>query len=164
MRLKEQLDNSPSELPALVAHVAGRCLGDKAEREFVDGLTQSTLSWIERSPEMGPGSDWPGNFRELEQCVRSVMARGEYHPPARRRAPSPQNGTEQAAGSTSELDRFAADVRAGNLSFDDLLTKYCSLVFSRTSNIAETARRLKKHRLTVQGRIDSTWVQRFRGG
>jgi DNA-binding NtrC family response regulator len=159
--LREQLDDSPEELPALVSLVAGRCLGEKAAGEFVERLARSTLDWIERSPAMGLAYEWPGNFRELEQCVRSVMVRGEYHPPARSSVSSPASPSSTA--SSTALDRFASEVRAGALTFDELLERYCSLLFARTGNMAETARKLQRHRATVQSRIKPEWVEKFRG-
>ncbi|NQV22976.1 MAG: sigma-54-dependent Fis family transcriptional regulator [Rhodopirellula sp.] len=159
--LREQLDASPDELAPLVAHVAKRCLGAKAQTEFVERLTRSTLEWIERSPSMGHAFGWPGNFRELEQCVRSVMVRGEYHPQPRHQIVRPSRATDQSASEPSHLDRVVAEFRAGSLTLDEMQVRYCSLVHAQTGNMAETARRLKKHRVTVQGRIESQWVERF---
>lgn len=159
--LREQLDDAPEELNELVAHAARRCLGDVARPEFVDQLTQSALAWIESSPALGPNYAWPGNRRELEQCVRSVMVRGEYHPPALPLA-NQVVSSPTANPKSIALQQFLAEVRAGRLDHDELLTRYCSLIHSQTGNVAETARRLKKHRVTVQSRIDSQWVDRFR--
>ncbi|QDU29112.1 Nitrogen assimilation regulatory protein [Anatilimnocola aggregata] len=160
--LREQLDDSPEELPALVAHAAGRCLGDKAHGEFIERLTKETLACIEMSPAIGPSYNWPGNFRELEQCVRSVMVRGEYHPPTMASFAKKETLLPSPSVSTTALDQFLHAVRNGTLSLEELLTRYCSLIQSRTGNVAETTRRLKKHRLTVQGRIDPNWVEQFR--
>lgn len=158
--LREQLDDSPEELSTLVELVARRCLGDRAPEEYVEQLTRSTLDWVERSPAMGLGYGWPGNFRELEQCVRSVMVRGEYHAPPRSAARANSPALDSAA--PTPLDRFASDIRAGALTFDEVLERYCSLMFARTANVAETARRLQKHRVTVQVRINPEWVEQFR--
>lgn len=162
--LREQLDDSPDELPSLTRYVAERCLGKKAAAEYVENLSSATLRWIERSPEMGQDYAWPGNFRELEQCVRSVMVRGEYHPPARSRAASAAGASASKSRShePTEAERFASDMQYGRLSMDEALVRYCSLVFARSGSVAEAARRLKKHRLTVQSRIDPQWADRFR--
>jgi DNA-binding NtrC family response regulator len=159
--LREQLDDSPEELPMLVRHVAGRVLGEKAEEEFVQQLTEDALRWIESSPAMGARYSWPGNFRELEQCVRSVMVRGEYHAaaPVSRTHLNPTSGQQ----TPTSLDEFLREVRAGSLTFEELLVRYCSFIQSKTGNIAETSRRLKKHRVTIQQRIDPEWIKRFQG-
>ena len=162
--LREQLDASPDEMFPLVTHVATRCLGEKAQPVFVERLTRSTLEWIERSPSMGLSYAWPGNFRELEQCVRSVMVRGEYHPQPRRQVVPPSQNTSSNAAEPSHLDRVVAEFRAGRLSLDEVMVRYCSLVQAQTGNVAETARRLKKHRATVEARIDPDLVQSFRSG
>ena len=144
-------------------------LGGKATPDFVAHLGQDVLDWIERSPEIGLSYSWPGNFRELEQCVRSVMVRGEYHPPARHsiNARRLANRTPASTPASPEvetaLDTFITEVKAGMLTYDELVERYCSLIFSRTNNIAETARRLQKHRVTIQSRIQDDWVVRFRG-
>lgn len=159
--LREQLDDSPDELPTLVQHIAQRCLGMRAAAEFVEQLTRDTLEWIEQSPAMGWSYAWPGNFRELEQCVRSVMVRGEYHPPQYRLR---LKSTQSTSADQTSLDEFLQQVRAGSLTFDEVLVRYCSLMYARNGNMAQTARRLKKHRVTVQGRVDPAWVERFKNG
>ena len=34
--------------------------------------------WIARNLE--PGYLWPGNYRELEQCIKNVLIRRDYRP------------------------------------------------------------------------------------
>lgn len=154
--LREQLDDCPEDLPMLVRLVAAKCLGEKATPDHLQWLAKLTVDWIERSPQLGMGYAWPGNFRELEQCVRNVMVRGEYHP-----LPLLATPTAAPAAKSSPLDSFVDAVRRTSLSFDELLEQYCSLVFARSGNVAEAARRLDKHRATVQGRIREELVARF---
>lgn len=160
--LRDQLDDCPDDLPFLVRLVASKCLGERAWPEQIEWLTDLTANWIRRSPEVGLGYAWPGNFRELEQCVRSVLVRGEYHPAAFTALSSLSRGhADQAAGlrpsggssSASSLDLFVARVRAGELTYDEILEYYCSLISSRSANLSEAARRLGKHRATIQSRI-----------
>jgi DNA-binding NtrC family response regulator len=155
--LHEQLLDSVEELPWLVRLAANKCLGENAYEESVDQLTSEVVRWIESSSAMGLAYDWPGNFRELEQCVRSVMVRGEYHPPRRRAVATPST----ASAAPSALDDFLAEVRAGSLTFDQLLERYCSLIHARSGNLTETARRLKKHRATVQSRVKPELAEKF---
>ena len=42
-------------------------------------LVDEVVEWIGRNLEAG--YPWPGNFRELEQCVRNLMIRNHYQPP-----------------------------------------------------------------------------------
>lgn len=165
--LREQLDDCPEDLPFLVQMIASKCLGEQAQPEQVEWLTNLSLRWIEKCPELGLGYDWPGNFRELEQCVRSAMIRGEYHPPTRF-FPSVETLTARPAsqnnGNSPAIERFLAAVRRGGLTYDALLEHYCSLIFSRSDNLTDAARRLDKHRATVESRVIAKLVDEFRNG
>ena len=79
---------------------------------------------------------WPGNIRELEQCVRNVMIRQAYHPAA-----------DQTAG---QDDRQLASIRSGTLTLEELCRLYCSHVYTRLGSYVETARRLQIDRRTVK--------------
>jgi DNA-binding NtrC family response regulator len=89
---------------------------------------------------LGRNYAWPGNIRELEQCVRSVLIRKEYHP-ARPRDVSAQ-------------EDFARAVGSGTMTADELLRRYCTLVYSQTGSYEETARRVKLDRRTVKSKVD----------
>ncbi|MCK4966960.1 sigma-54-dependent Fis family transcriptional regulator, partial [bacterium] len=84
--------------------------------------------------------NWPGNIRELEQCIRNVMIRNEYRPPV------------QKQPSDTKLN-FTEEIMSGSLTADELLTKYCTLVYSQTGSYQETARRLGLDRRTVKAKI-----------
>jgi DNA-binding NtrC family response regulator len=161
--LREQLDDRPEDLFYLVRLVAERVLGNQAISEYVERLTNQTFNWINRSPQLGLRYAWPGNFRELEQCVRSIMVRGGYVPPclSDRAVRSPQEASAHAEAAMSAVDRFVAQVRAGELSFDDLLDHYCSFVFMQEGNVTRTARRLGKHRATIRSRVKSDLVEKL---
>jgi DNA-binding NtrC family response regulator len=71
--LREQLADCPDDFTLMVEHACRTVVGEeKASR-----LAQEVVGWVERNL---PGHTWPGNFRELEQCVRSYTIRKEYHP------------------------------------------------------------------------------------
>ena len=59
-RLREQLADSPEDLPNLVRFVALRVLGDDASEQ--DALTTEVVDWIDE--HLGRDYAWPGNFRE----------------------------------------------------------------------------------------------------
>ena len=140
--LEAQLREAPDELPHLLRFLARRIAGE-AEAEALAGEAEA---WI--SAHLGPDYRWPGNVRELEQCVRNVMIRGEYRPP--RAAP---------AGVREEC---AQAFLAGSLSTEEMLRRYVTLVFARTGNYVETARRLGIDRRTVKDRVDSGLLARLR--
>jgi DNA-binding NtrC family response regulator len=132
--LAEQLRDAPGERRTLVRFIAERVAGE-AEAET---LAVETERWIDA--HLGADYAWPGNVRELEQCVRNVMIRGEYRPPA-------------AAAPTSGSDDLAAALRDGALTADELLRRYCRLVYERTGSYQETARRLGLDRRTVRDKV-----------
>jgi DNA-binding NtrC family response regulator len=131
--LREQLDAAPSDLEAMVAHLATRFLGGEEGKAFED----EALAWIEKN--LGDHYAWPGNFRELEQCIRSLILRGDYRP------------TGLLARGAS--DDWNAVIESGVLSAEDLLRRYTQSVFSRAGTIEETARRLNVDRRTVKARL-----------
>ncbi len=141
--LREQLAGEPEELRNLVVVLARRLV----DPEEVEVLADETVSWVET--ELGAEYSWPGNVRELEQCVRSVLVRGEYRPAA----PPRPDGAED----------LVAQLREGELSADELLRRYCTEVYARVGSYEEAARRLGLDRRTVKARIDAELLERLRG-
>jgi len=90
-------------------------------------------------PRTGEAAPAPP-VRELEQCVRNVMIRGEYRPPH--------------AARVSGRQRVAEEMLAGSLNADELLRRYCTLVYAETGSYRETARRLDLDRRTVKDKVD----------
>ncbi len=136
--LAEQVADAPDELPGLVQLAAARLVG----ADEAPALAREVVAQI----EMSPGLDyaWPGNFRELEQCVRNVLVHGSYRP----RAGAP------------DADAWAG-VERGELTADEVLRRYATLVYARTRSYEETARRLGIDRRTVKRRIDPGWLERM---
>lgn len=131
--LREQLTEAPEDLPRMVRFIARRLVNaDQAEP-----LTAEVVHLVET--KLGHDYRWPGNFRELEQCVRNVLVRGRYEPvDVTPRAPA---------------EALAADLVAGRLTADELLQRYCSIVYGQTHNLEETARRLSLDRRTVRAKL-----------
>lgn len=131
--LREQLDAAPDELPTLLTHIAGRLLGEDEVAEF----TRGALAWIEQA--LGARYAWPGNFRELEQCVRNLVLRGDYRPAG----PLVRAGAED----------WNVLIESGALTAEELLRRYTRSVFAQAGSIEETARRLDLDRRTVKARL-----------
>lgn len=136
----EQLHDSPDELSTLVLAIARRVAGE-AEAE---GLAKEAESWIRGS--LAPDYPWPGNVRELEQCVRNILIRGTYRP----RRTSGSGPDARAA--------FVEAVLTGTLTADELLRRYCTLLYAKTGSYQDTARRLGIDRRTARTKVDETWL------
>jgi transcriptional regulator with AAA-type ATPase domain len=140
--LREQVADSPDELPGLISLLARRIVGE----EDAPAVTREVVDFVGRS--LGDDYPWPGNVRELEQCVRNVLVRGEYQPARLQR--------------TSREDDLAAGIRDGGFSADELLRRYCTHVYAATGNYEETGRRLGLDRRTVKAKLDPELLERLR--
>ena len=130
--LAEQLADSPDVLRELVAYMARRVAGDEA-----DELAGEVMQWIDEN--LGADYAWPGNYRELEQCVKNVLIRRNYRPSA--------TAPEDPAG------RLADDLRGARLTADELLSRYVAIVYARAGTYEETARCLALDRRTVKAKL-----------
>ena len=140
--LAEQIADSPQVLRELVIYMAHRVAGPEAE-EFVPEVT----SWIEQN--LGANYAWPGNYRELEQCVRNVLIRRDYRP-------------AQTAARGNVLQQCAEEFRNAHLTAEELLSRYCTMLYARTGSYEESARRLQIDRRTVKSKVDSELLKRLR--
>lgn len=138
--LAEQLADSPHFLREVVVYMAHKVAGPEA-----DALTQEVLAWIGQHLE--PGYPWPGNYRELEQCVKNVLIRRDYRP--------------ARSGSEDAVAEFSQDLRLGRLTADQMLARYCTMVYQQTGSYEETARRLQLDRRTVKSKIDPQFAARL---
>lgn len=123
--LADQIAAEPGVLAELVRYMARRA---GAEEAF-----PAVWEWMETS--LPKGYAWPGNYRELEQCVRNVLIRGSYRPLEVLRAGDPALGR----------------VERGEMTAEELLRWYAGRVHQEAGSFVETARRLGVDRRTVRG-------------
>jgi DNA-binding NtrC family response regulator len=133
--LREQLAQSPEDLGNLIRFICKRVVGESEAERVADEVE----GWITK--HLGRDYAWPGNFRELEQCVRNVLVRREYRPP-------------QPPAAVGSRDNLIDSIFAGKLTADELLQRYCRLVYAQTHSYVETARRLQLDRRTVKSKVD----------
>ncbi|RKX36084.1 MAG: sigma-54-dependent Fis family transcriptional regulator, partial [Verrucomicrobia bacterium] len=129
--LADQLEDRPDDLELMVGYIASSLPG--TGRSFVD----LCIRGIRRV--LGAGYPWPGNFRELEQCVRTFLIRGEY-------APAVDPGTVG-----SDWNDMLGPARMTTAALLHRYTKHAYEVSGR--NVAATARRLDVDRRTVLARL-----------
>lgn len=136
--LHEQLEDSPTDLALWVEYI-GRQMGE----EEPSPLVVEVVAWVEK--HLGNDYAWPGNFRELEQCVRNIWIRKTYRPVAGATAPS-----------LSPEDAWLNSVREGTLTAEELLQGYCVRIYSKTRNYRTAARSLNLDWRTVRLNVEKT--------
>jgi len=130
--LREQVAADPDHLRNLLLIIARRVAGPAEAERVADDVHRYVVT------QLGVQYQWPGNIRELEQCLRNVVIHGEYRP---RRVPSAE---PDAAG------ELAGSLRRGALTADALVQRYAALVYAHTGSLQETARRLGMDWRTVR--------------
>jgi DNA-binding NtrC family response regulator len=133
--LRQRLADDPAELSHLVAHLSQRIAGEDGS-----ALAAEVETWVHE--HLGDAYPWSGNIRELEQCVRNVLIRRQYHPPQRQ------------APANDPIAALAADIHGGSLSAEELLSRYCAIVYQQTGSFEATARQVKLDRRTVKAKVD----------
>lgn len=139
--LREQLADRPEDLRVMVEFI---CRGVVGEDE-ANPLAKQVVGWIDE--HLGREYAWPGNFRELEQCVRSYTIRKEYHP------------LQSVAVVGDPRQTLADDVLHGRLTATQLERRYATLVFAQTGSYQEAARVLGCDWRTLRGKIDRDYLR-----
>jgi transcriptional regulator with PAS, ATPase and Fis domain len=137
--LRQRIEESGAELEQLVRLLVTRIAGEPAP-----DLAQTVLEALQR--QIPSGYAWPGNVRELEQAVRRILLSGRYVP-------------EPAEALSDEESALARRLRAGEISADELLSRYCSLLYRRLGTYAEVAKRLGLDPRTTRKYLDRAGSQ-----
>jgi hypothetical protein len=80
--------------------------------------------------------------------VKNVLIRRDYRP-------ARSSATD---GGTDAIDEFSQDLRLGRLTAEQMLSRYCTIVYRQTGGYEETARRVQLDRRTVKSKIDSEFA------
>jgi transcriptional regulator with GAF, ATPase, and Fis domain len=134
--LQEQVSGNVDELGHLVSVLIHRNLGSVDRASW-----QEVMSGIEQS--VGSGYEWPGNIRELEQCVRNLLIHGHYL------APTP---SVRAGGLESLLQRM----RNAEVDLEHLVSEYSNWVYAREGSYVRAAKVLGVDRRTVAKQVGDT--------
>jgi DNA-binding NtrC family response regulator len=165
--LAQQLADRPEDLAEMVRFIAGEALAPKTDptdgsrsgqihddgfQDEVEQLTDEVVTWIDR--ELGRDYDWPGNFRELGQCVRNIMIRGSY---------CPHKATSRSAPESGPVDELLRQVREVEVTADELLGRYYALALDRSDgSYSEAGRRVNVDWRVVKNRLDVEYLGRLR--
>lgn len=134
--LRQLLSDNEEDLEHLVRFICIRVAG-----EMADDVARDVLDWIRSN--LPRDYHWPGNTRELEQCVRNIMIRGQY-----KSQPAP---TIESIGFWSELKN---EITNNKLTADELTRKYCTYVYWKTKSYQQTGEILSLDRRTIKAKID----------
>lgn len=128
--LREILSGKGNELEVLVRYISYKVAGP----EDGESLADEAASWISRN--LGQAYRWPGNFRELEQCVRNILIHGRYE-------------AEDVGVNRGDAER----VREGadkSLTANQLLSRYAQEIYRRQGSYEETSRVMQVDRRTAK--------------
>ncbi len=110
---------------------------------------RDVMAWIEGNLERNYA--WPGNYRELEQCVKNVLIRRDYRP-----------SQSKVSISSDPLEATVDEFRGGRLTANELLSRYCTMVYRETGSYEETSRRIGLDRRTVKNKVDRELLSRLK--
>ncbi len=133
--LQEMLADSTGERDYLMGRIAEKLVG----AEEAESLAREVTDWAKRHLPLH--YRWPGNFRELEQCVRNVLIRGHYG-----FVKNPMLKSSSASGSLDELMQ-------AQYSAEQLLDQYASAIYERHQSIQVVSDILKVDRRTARKHI-----------
>jgi len=136
--LRMRLAQAPAELAQLVRHLCARITGSE-DSELAAEVTAS----IER--DLGASYPFPGNVRELEQCVRRVLLTGACARDDRR-----AHAQDQA---------LAQAFSGGALTAEQLVQRYCAALYARHESFVEVARITGLDRRTVKKHVETQQSQ-----
>lgn len=140
--LREQLRDTPEDLDQSIRFIA-----EQLVPYDVDSVAHDVVRWIAKNlPEDYP---WPGNFRELEQCVRNVIVRNHYEL------------ADERPTATGPLSTTAAEMERLALGADELLRRYCTYAYWKTKSYENAAENLKLDRRTVRAKLDETFLSQL---
>jgi transcriptional regulator with AAA-type ATPase domain len=129
--LSQRLSEKPEEASTLLQHVLGKVLGGIDEAVFEE-LERKILALVKAD------YPWPGNVREFEQCVRTLLIASEYDPLIP--AGQPPKGLK---GLLARMERSEATLA-------EVLEEYCTHAFEIAGSYQAAADRLEADWRTVK--------------
>jgi DNA-binding NtrC family response regulator len=146
--LHAQVKDNPDVFENLVGFIVQRMVPEVQEE-----LTSEIVHWLERN--LPADYTWPGNFRELEQCVRNLMIHGDYHFKTDNEAKTPASG-ESSHKANPEITKLMQQISNLELTADELTSAYCRIAYKQTRSFEKAAKLLQLDRRTVRRKSDTT--------
>ena len=146
--LQAQVHDNPGVLENLVGFIVQRMVPE-VQKE----MTGEIVQWLEN--HLPDGYNWPGNFRELEQCVRNLMIHGGY----RFQCPANLKQGDAVSGVSGfavepEIAKLARQIAGLELTADELTSAYCKIAYRKTKSFEKAAHILQLDRRTVRKKVD----------
>ena len=133
--LFQRIQENPDELDDLLAHTVRRIIGRTSPE-----LALNTLRTLKQ--QLPPDYPWPGNVRELEQCTRRILLKQQYE-------------GDRILRGTTESDTFNEMLLQGDFTAQQLLGKYCKVLYKKMGTYEAVAKRTELDRRTVKKYIES---------
>lgn len=132
--LRDQIAGNTDELRHLVSVLVQRTLHSADARTL-----QEVIDGIDRS--VGFDYAWPGNIRELDQCVRNLLIHGRYLPP---RPPAARHG----------LDALFEAMHAAQADLDRVVSTYTRWAYAHYGSYTRAGQALGIDRRTVAKHVE----------
>ncbi len=127
--LRQRLEENPEELTEILQFTVRRILGTRSPQ-----IVKKIRKYIDDNQPTGYG--WPGNIRELEQCVRRILLNNNYQ--------------WQKSKAETAMERFIHEIENGELSGAQLLSHYCSHLYRQLGTYEAVSQRTELDRRTVK--------------
>ena len=132
--LFQRIREEGTELERLLAHTVCRIIGEPAPQ--LVSLVAKTIG-----QQLSADYSWPGNVRELEQCVRRILLNQQY-------------GGDTLSGRRSDTETLDSLLLEGEYTAQQLLARYCGLLYQRLGTYGAVAVRTGLDRRTVKKYVE----------
>ncbi|MCA9435567.1 MAG: sigma-54-dependent Fis family transcriptional regulator [Candidatus Omnitrophica bacterium] len=134
--LAERFDQRPEEADLLLAHILIKVLGREDSEVYSDVRERIRRLLLD-------GYRWPGNVREFEQCIRSLLISSDFRPLV-----TEKEGDEN-------LDDLYRRMDLGEAKLDEVLKIYCSRIVREEGTYRKAATKLGVDWRTIKKHIGS---------
>ncbi len=140
--LNDQIQDDPEALTNLLHFISKRVVGP----DLGVDLARDVHDWIHK--ELPSSYHWPGNIRELEQCVRNVLVRNRYLP---------------VRDDVVKHSNLGEAVKGHNVQLNELVQWYCTEVYAQSKGYEDAANKLGIDPRTLKSKIDWERLEKLQG-